>query len=71
MVAAEWTVRLFLAYWATGLVFAVAFASFGIQRVDPVAKGSGAAFRLLIMPGAAVLWPVLLQKWIAAKRSAR
>jgi hypothetical protein len=54
-------------YALVGVVFAIAFVMRGIERVDPVAHGSGLAFRLLVLPGAAALWPVLLRKWIGAK----
>jgi len=61
--AAEWFVNLLLAYAGLGIAFAILFATVGVQRVDPVAKGAGVGFRLLILPGAAALWPVLLVRW--------
>ena len=54
-------------YALVGAVFAVAFVLRGIGRVDPVARGSGVGFRLVVVPGAAALWPVLLRKWMEAK----
>ena len=54
-------------YTAMGLVFACAFLTRGISRVDPVSKGSGVGFRLIILPGVAALWPMLLTRWIRAK----
>ena len=54
-------------YAAFGLLFAGAFLTAGINRVDPVSKGSGIGFRLIILPGVATLWPVLLTRWIRAK----
>ena len=54
-------------YAAMGLAFACAFLTLGIVRVDPVSKGSGIGFRLIILPGVAALWPVLLTRWIRAK----
>ncbi len=56
------------AYVAIGLVFALAFVCRGITSVDAAAKGSSAAFRLLIVPGASALWPLMLRKWHAARR---
>ena len=53
-------------YAAIGLLFAGAFLTAGISRVDPVSKGSGIGFRLIILPGVAALWPVLLTRWIRA-----
>ena len=52
------------AYFAAGLVFAVAFITAGVQRVDPAARGASWGFRLLILPGAAALWPLLLARWV-------
>jgi hypothetical protein len=51
------------AYALVGLVFAAFFVSLGVQRLDPEAKGSGTGFRLLILPGVAAFWPMLLARW--------
>ncbi len=51
------------AYVAAGVLFAAAFVTWGVQRVDPAAKGAPLGFRLLIMPGCAALWPLLLRRW--------
>ena len=48
------------AYLVLGAVFAVPFALFLAQRLDPAVPGSTWGFRLMILPGAALLWPVLL-----------
>ncbi|WP_460555680.1 hypothetical protein [Ferruginibacter profundus] len=50
-------------YLVAGFLFAICFLSKGIQKVDTTAHGSGWGFRLIIMPGTIVLWPVLLNKW--------
>ena len=55
------------AYMAAGVVFAVAFVTLGVQRVDPAAKGAPLGFRLLILPGSAALWPILLRRWMRAQ----
>lgn len=52
------------AYGVFGLLFALLFVTMGIERVDPLAKGSGIGFRLVVMPGAAALWPLLLARWV-------
>ena len=54
-------------YALAGAIFAIAFVSRGIDRLDQAARGSGVAFRLIVIPGAAALWPLLLRKWIGAK----
>lgn len=51
-------------YAALGFVFALAFAWRGAGRVDPVAKEGTWGFRLLIIPGAMALWPLLLGRWL-------
>ena len=69
MMAAEWFVNLLTGYVALGLVFAIAFVTTGVGRVDPVAKRSGIGFRMIILPGVAALWPLLLARWIRKGRS--
>ncbi len=51
-------------YALLGLLFAVAFVAFGVTRVDGAARGTGPGFRLLILPGVAPLWPLLLRRWL-------
>jgi hypothetical protein len=51
------------AYVAAGAVFAVAFLTWGVSRIDPVARQGTLGFRLIILPGVMALWPVLLFKW--------
>ena len=53
-----------LAYGLAGAVFAAAFLTLGIHRVVPVAAHASIGFRLLVLPGAAALWPLLLVRWI-------
>jgi hypothetical protein len=51
-------------YLVLGLVFALAFAARGAAAIDPAARGMPWAARLLIVPGAAALWPLMLWKWL-------
>ena len=54
-----------LALYATvGVVTAVAFVSLGVTRVQPAPVSLGA--RILILPGAAALWPYVLTRWLKA-----
>jgi hypothetical protein len=55
---------IFAVYGWTGLLFAIAFALRGVDRVDGAARGATWGFRVLIVPGAAALWPWLLVKWV-------
>jgi hypothetical protein len=53
-------------YAVAGLVTAVAFVAFGVTRVleHPVPVTIGA--RILLLPGAAALWPYVLLRWLSA-----
>jgi hypothetical protein len=68
MIAAELFVNFLSVYAAVGVLFAVAFVIIGVSRVDPVAKNSTVGFRLIVLPGAALLWPLLLRRWIGKSR---
>ena len=52
------------AYLAIGAGFAVAFAAWGAPAIDPAGKGMPVSARLLVLPGATALWPLLLVKWL-------
>jgi hypothetical protein len=55
------------AYFLLGLAFALAFVIRGVAAIDPAARGMPLAARLLVLPGAAALWPLLLWKWLTQK----
>jgi hypothetical protein len=61
---AEAVVQALTGYVLAGVLFAVVFVTRGVARVDPVARGAPAGFRLLILPGSALLWPLLAWRWI-------
>jgi len=54
-------------YLLFGFVFAIVFVIKGVTVIDEGSRGSSAGFRIIIIPGATLLWPVLLKKWIHAK----
>ena len=56
-------------YTSLGILFAVAFVTIGVQRLDEQAAGSGWGFRLLIFPGTAAFWPLLLYRWISGRKT--
>lgn len=56
-------------YASLGIFFAAAFVTIGVQRLDEQAGGSGWGFRLLIFPGAAAFWPLLLYRWVSGKKT--
>lgn len=59
-----WTITAI--YLFAGFAFAIAFVTKGVQKVDEGAKGAGIGFRILIIPGTLVFWPLLLRKWLTA-----
>ena len=54
-------------YLCAGFLVTVFLLVKGLGRVDEMAKGSTTGFKLIIIPGMLVFWPVLLKKWISAK----
>lgn len=62
MIAAAFLIALGL-YLACGLVFAGPFVWLGVHKIDPHAAQGTWGFRLLIVPGTMVFWPLLLRRW--------
>jgi hypothetical protein len=56
------------AYVGTGIVIAVAFVVVGIARVLPPSTPVTIGARILLLPGAAALWPFVLTRWLKARR---
>jgi len=48
------------AYLIAGVFVAIPFVTRWVVRVDPAARDGTAGFRILIFPGAVLLWPLLL-----------
>lgn len=55
-------------YVAVGLLFAAAFVTAGVGRIDPSAAHAPVGFRLLIIPGSVALWPLLAVRWIRGQQ---
>jgi hypothetical protein len=68
---AELFVAVLAAYASAGAAFSVTFVLFGIHHVDPVAEHSPIGFRLIVIPGVAALWPLLLTRWLTAVSRSR
>jgi hypothetical protein len=64
---AEVIVGTLAGYAMLGLVFALAFVSRGVAAIDPGARAMPWPARLLIVPGVAALWPLMLWKWLTQK----
>ncbi len=54
-------------YGMAGLAVAAVFLAWGIDRVDQNARGAF-VFRPLLIPGVALLWPLVLWRWGALER---
>ena len=52
-------------YLAAGAIFAPPFVRRGVQRIDPAAGEGTWWFRMVIVPGVILLWPVLAHRWAA------
>ena len=50
-----------------GALVALVFLTFGIDRIDPDARGAY-AFRPLLVPGIVLLWPLVLWRWLRIAR---
>ena len=66
MVIAETILIVLLGYLLCGLAVGVPFVLRGADRVDEAARGTSLGFRLLILPGTVLLWPLMAGKWIKA-----
>lgn len=55
-------------YLGVGLLVAVIMATFGAAATDHGARGAGIWFRLLIVPGAALLWPYMIGRLLSGWR---
>jgi hypothetical protein len=54
-------------YAATGVAVALVFLTVGVGRVDEAASHSY-AFRVLLVPGVILLWPLVLIRWSQLSR---
>jgi hypothetical protein len=56
-------------YLLCGVLFAIPFVVKGVQIIDPDgAHEAKWGFRVIIIPGTIIFWPLLLKKWIKAKK---
>jgi hypothetical protein len=54
-------------YALIGALTALAFVTFGIARVLPAGTPVTLGARVLLLPGAALLWPYVLLRWVKAR----
>ena len=57
-------------YVLIGFVTAIAFVSVGLPRVLPHGMTASCGARILFVPGATALWPLVLSRWLKARRAA-
>ena len=57
----------FVVYLVIGVLTAIAFVTSGVTRVQPAPVTIGA--RILLLPGAVALWPLVISRWLASGRS--
>jgi hypothetical protein len=67
MFIAELILVFLTAYSTAGALFALIFVTVGMPRVDPLTRQVSIGFRLLILPGAMLFWPLLLLRCLHAK----
>lgn len=53
-----------LIYLMLGVLFVIPFLLKGLTKVDEGAHGGTIGFKIIIIPGVIVFWPVLLKKWM-------
>jgi len=68
--AATLLVDLATLYAGIGLALGLAFLLFGIDRLDPAARGAYAV-RPLLLPGLVLLWPLVAWRWAVLARARR
>jgi len=51
-------------YLALGMLFVIPFLIKGLTKVDEGADGSTIGFKIIIIPGVIVFWPLLLKRWV-------
>lgn len=54
-------------YAVAGLVTGVAFVIFGVTHVLPQPMPVSVGARILLLPGAAALWPYVLARWLRSR----
>ncbi|MFK8028643.1 MAG: hypothetical protein AB8G18_00235 [Gammaproteobacteria bacterium] len=62
---ASYIVYALTAWVVVGVLIGIAFVFIGANRIDPSAREGTPGFRLLILPGAIALWPLLLKRWLS------
>lgn len=67
----EVILQIVLIYLLIGVLFVVPFLIKGLTKVDEGAHGASIGFKIIIIPGVIVFWPVLLNKWTKKRATER
>jgi len=52
-------------YFTIGIVFSLVFFVIGYKKLLPESEGTRFWVRILWMPGATAIWPILIYKWLS------
>lgn len=55
-------------YLLLGVIFVVPFLLKGLTKVDESAHKGTIGFKLIIIPGVIIFWPLLLRRWLKTGR---
>jgi hypothetical protein len=66
--AAKALIAVVAVYAGAGAIVAVCFVLFGVRRALGVEGRVTGGARMLLVPAAVALWPIVLRRWIAAAR---
>lgn len=56
--------KVFLLYFLVGAAFSVFMYWKSLKKIDTGVEGTGIGFKLLLLPGMLVFWPLFAKKWI-------
>ena len=58
------------AYLIIGFIVAISFCFLRIEKIDEGAIHTGIGFKLLLLPAALLLWPLILKRMLLKKQAA-
>ena len=58
----------FTLYSVIGLAFALIFIAFGLKHTDPQTEDATPLFKVVIIPGLTLVWPLFAIRWIIGVR---
>jgi hypothetical protein len=67
MLIAYFLLYLFYGYLAAGLLFGLWFVFRGVGRVEDGMRAASWRMRLILLPGSAALWPLMVYKYLKNK----